>query len=340
MPHQITVIRNGKTFGPYSPQQAIYYIQKNKLFLNDFACLDNDTQTISLQSAIAKTGEKIPSAQSPLLSIQKIGSDFIFPWASIKNLSWLRDSRFIMLAITGLFPLALAIFANSSMIYIGLAGYASLLWGIFFFSLFKTDQINLNVCIRTIGITFILVIGLLLLHSIFSDKSSSPAQTKSVIFPFFSMFFRVGLPEEFCKALGIILLVRKLGVILKPQTVVFYGLISGLAFGVYEGVLYQIGINKHLNIDTAYYLNVLRLTSLPFLHATWCGIASYFIAFSAITPAHRNGLLIIGILIPAVLHALYNSMGIFSILPAVVSVLLLLIYLAKTGEMKNRITNP
>ena len=93
MSSRITVIRNGKSFGPYSPQQAADYLRQNKLLLNDLACLDNDPQTYTLQSILAKLGIHV-NAEPPLGSIKKIGVDFLFPWASISNMGWGKDFRF------------------------------------------------------------------------------------------------------------------------------------------------------------------------------------------------------------------------------------------------------
>ena len=55
---------------------------------------------------------------------------------------------------------------------------------------------------------------------------------------------------------------------------------SGIAFGVFEGVQYQVTINAQMDYTSAFYSNIARLTSLPFLHAIWCAIAGYFIAFA------------------------------------------------------------
>lgn len=334
---RITVVREGKSFGPYLPQQAAEYIRQNKLLLNDLAYLDGDPNPRTLQSVLSKLGVSI-HAESPLTSMKKVGVDFLFPWGAISNLGWRKDPRFLILAAAGLLPLTLSVFASGSLVYIALALYASMLWGLFFFSQFKTEQVKVKVCFITMGFTCLLICALLLLNALIPLPKEP--KNPSIFMIFVRMFLLAGLPEEICKAAPIFFMLRRPGTILKPQTVVFYGLLSGLTFGLYEGVLYQIGVNRRMDADTAYYLNVLRLTSLPFLHATWCGISSYFIAFSAILPAHRYGLCVIAILVPALLHALYNTLGIFSILPAFISILLLMLYLSKLTDMKNRMTNP
>ena len=58
------------------------------------------------------------------------------------------------------------------------------------------------------------------------------------VFPLtlFGFIFGVGLTEELGKALPLFIINRRTNVPLIPQTLVFYGLMSGIAFGVFEGV--------------------------------------------------------------------------------------------------------
>jgi RsiW-degrading membrane proteinase PrsW (M82 family) len=144
------------------------------------------------------------------------------------------------------------------------------------------------------------------------------------------MLFGVAINEEICKAAVIFWLVRRPGSILMPQTVVLYGMISGLGFGIYEGVDYQQSVNRQQGVDTAYFLNIARLTSLPFLHAVWTGIAAYFIAFSGLVPTKRYGLWVVAIGIPSLMHAIYNLCGwnIIGLSVGFTSVILLMNYLS------------
>src|SRR5262249_7128502 len=92
------------------------------------------------------------------------------------------------------------------------------------------------------------------------------------------------------------------------KSALLYGLLSGLGFGIYEGVTYQMGPNLAVRDQGLYYLlNVIRLTSLPFLHAVWTGIAGYFIGLSVMYPHRQHGLIVAAMLIPAALHTLHNT---------------------------------
>jgi RsiW-degrading membrane proteinase PrsW (M82 family) len=118
----------------------------------------------------------------------------------------------------------------------------------------------------------------------------------------------------------------------------FYGLMSGLGFGIYEGVDYQMERNfRYASSGGEYYLlNVLRLTTLPFLHAMWTGIAGYFIGFAGLYPRRQRGLMIIGIGVPVLLHGLYNSFNqtIIGLGFALLTVLVLNLYLARSVEFE------
>ena len=151
--------------------------------------------------------------------------------------------------------------------------------------------------------------------------------------------FGVGVFEEFVKLLPVYLLLKKSKQPLKPQTVVFYGLISGIGFGVFEGVIYQLTVNSKLEYSTSFFMNIARLTCLPFLHSIWAGISSYFLAFSFLYPKNRHSMWFLAILIPAILHGLYDTMGwsIFGLIISYLGVHLLIIYLKNAKDFQNRI---
>ena len=338
---KISIERNGNVFGPYTESQLAYYIVNNKVLLNDIARIDSDPETMTVTKAMKKCKWRIPRTKNPLESFKKIGIDFIFPWNEIKSMHWLHERRFLLLALIGLLPLGILLLTDGAVAYIAIATYFSVLWGMFFFYIFKTDQVKLKECCRCFLVTALISTTILLIIHVSGllVVARAMADSKQFFFRFIGMFFAAGIPEEICKAAVIFWLVRRKGVVCVPQTIVLYGLFSGLGFGINEGVCYQLGINREQGVDSAYFLNILRLTSLPFLHATWCGISSYFIAFAALVPMHRIGLWCIAILLPATIHALYNSMPHWTCLfPATLGVIIFTIYLTNAKNMKQKIT--
>jgi RsiW-degrading membrane proteinase PrsW (M82 family) len=82
------------------------------------------------------------------------------------------------------------------------------------------------------------------------------------------------------------------------------------------------------------FLNFLRITSLPFLHAVWAGVSGYFIGLSKLTTRLSLALLVAAIFAPSLLHATHNTMaaygGLTQILPSLISVAAFLSYLTHT----------
>ena len=99
-------------------------------------------------------------------------------------------------------------------------------------------------------------------------------------------------------------------------------------------------------LDTsAFFMNIARLTSLPFLHAVWCGIAGYFIAFANLYPKYRLSLYFLAIAVPATLHGIYDTfcdsaLGLFIALPITfVGVILLMTYLKQGVNYQSKLRN-
>src|SRR5439155_9315449 len=115
----------------------------------------------------------------------------------------------------------------------------------------------------------------------------------------FGFVFGVGLLEEATKAIPLYwrYIHRQKPVNLRECA--FLGCISGLAFGVAEGVLYLVlyALGREMGLmGYGDYLSVqfLRLITLPLLHALWAGSMGYFVGMAAQTPNKRNALLAVG----------------------------------------------
>jgi RsiW-degrading membrane proteinase PrsW (M82 family) len=86
-------------------------------------------------------------------------------------------------------------------------------------------------------------------------------------------------------------------------------------------------------------MNIARLTCLPFLHSVWAGISAYFLAFSFLYPTNRYSLWFLAILIPAILHGLYDTLGwtIPGLFVSYLGVTLLVIYLKNAKDFQSKI---
>lgn len=348
----ILVQRSGQQFGPYPEQLARQYLTTGQLFPQDLAKDATATgagwialdKLLNIQAPPNTNSSNIIQniAGKTLQDLKSFDLRLVLPWREISSLRWVQDRKLIYLALIGLAPATvIAITGGAFLGYWAIAFYFSALWAVFFYYLFKTPQVKSQLCFLCFFFTGIISISVLLVVQQIPPWTLlySMTESQNLLLRAFGMFFGVGINEELCKAAIIFWLVRRPGSILIPQTVVFYAMLSGLGFGIYEGVAYQQTVNREQGIDTAYFLNIARLTSLPFLHAMWTGIAGYFISFSALVPAKKYGLWVLAILIPASLHASYNTFG-WSILglgTGLLSVILLMTYLSNCNQMQKQL---
>jgi RsiW-degrading membrane proteinase PrsW (M82 family) len=282
----------------------------------------------------------------------------LVPWNEIRQMRWMDSRRLMGVAAIGLFPLVIiALLTNTGKIvgaFWAMAFYFSALWAVFFYYVFPAPGVTIRNCLICFFGTGLFSISLLqivyfLLNLaggfVFPDDLSParPALERLIQHPYALMrwsvwVFGVGLPEETCKLLVLIYLARN-NEPFQPQTMLYFGLMAGLGFGIYEGVAYQKSANLALggfNVGNYYILNVVRLTALPFIHSIWTAIGGYFIGFAYQYPVRKRGLIIIAIALPTLLHGLYNAVSASSVISslgvAMLSVLLLNIYLAKCRD--------
>jgi len=111
-----------------------------------------------------------------------------------------------------------------------------------------------------------------------------------------------------------------------PTTVAYLGVISGLAFGATEAILYSISYAAgHASAEIGYndymLVQILRLISLPFLQGIWTGTSAYFAGLSAINPSARRVGILAGFIGVSLLHGAYNTFadGWFGFLLAMLS---------------------
>ncbi len=223
-----------------------------------------------------------------------------------------------LIALMGIAPLAMVSYFEKIndpvLAFRGLGLYFSAMWALFFASAFRATGIRWRVGLAAyfgtvfVGMTALmisLVLNVELLRGgLVAAKSLWVAIPSAIVF--------IGFPEELTKALVLFAIWRFAGPLPTLRAFLFYGLLSGLGFGIKEGVGYQLGPYAAEATKTGafagFYLeSVLRLTSLPFFHAVWTGIAAYLIWFAARIPSARAGLIVLALVIPATYHGLYDA---------------------------------
>ncbi len=343
---KISIKRDEQEYGPYPATVVVQYLDRGSLLPHDLARLDTGGgQWKPLSQLLREQGIDNPvdaDAYRPkkiLLDLRSFDPRLIFPLHQIRAGHWMQDRRLLLFIGAGMLPIVfVAVPLPVMIVYIAIAFYSSCIWALFFYFLFKTRQVRPRTAVACFFITGMGSIAVLLLIQQFPPWTFLYAMTDSrnLFTRFMGMFFGVGIAEETCKAAVVWYLSSRAGRVLLPQTVVFYGMISGLGFGIYEGVGYQLTVNREQGADVGYILNVLRLTSLPFLHAVWTGISAYFLSFAMVAPKKRISLRLIAILIPAAFHGLYNTLGanLLGVGVTLLSVLFLISYLSNCEELK------
>ena len=252
--------------------------------------------------------------------LRYIGHAFIFPKDDMERHHIMEDKRLLILAVVGLsLSIIMLLPIGGYLVFYAVSLYFATIWGLFFAYFFRTRQISKSKAVSTFFLTQLAPFPLSILGYILG----------------------IGLTEEFAKMIPLLVLERRAREPQLPQTMVFYGLMAGIAFGVFEGVQYQTSINIRADYTTAFVLNIARLTSLPFLHAVWAGICGYFVGMAGLYPQYRKSLYVLALAIPATLHGLYDlfagSFYLVSLVIAFLSVFLLMAYLRRSNALRERL---
>lgn len=339
----IYIIRNNRRYGPYDESTLLWHVNQGRVLKHDKAIAEYDVEERTVGFYLDWAGLKthVVNQGSLFSQLKAIGSELIFPKTALFSASTLRDPRFLILALVGLLPMVIMnIPLGGVFIFYEVSLYFSIIWGLFFYACFKTPQVRLG---TAVGIFFFMQFCIFLIFDLLGLPNLNPfyALTEAN-FPvsIVGYVFGVGLTEELCKMLPLFFLLWKAKEPLIPQTMVYYGLMSGIAFGVYEGVQYQITVNAEQAYDVSFFLNIARLTSMPFLHACWCGIAGYFLSFAHLYPKYRRGLYALALCVPVLLHGFYDAVAdIWGIHLAVVFIglMLLMVYLKQGVNYQSKL---
>ena len=338
----LIITRNTTDYGPYDEYTVARFVEEGKLLLNDKARDTYSGQTDTIKTFLDRAGihPRIKHNGSVTEQLNNLGSEFIIPREEITRHGFMQDTRLLILAIVGLsLSVIMLLPIGGWFAFYIVSLYFAVIWGLFFYYFFRTRQVNVKKTVSTFFLTqaavFVIFSGLHGLNFFyFFTKLPFPLSIIGYI-------AGVGLTEEFAKMLPLLILAWRAKEPLLPQTLVYYGLMSGIAFGVFEGVQYQTSVNAQVDYTTSFVLNIARLTSLPFLHAIFCGICGYFTAFARLYPRYRRSLYVLALAIPATLHGLYDAFAsVFyplAIAVAFFAVLMLMAYLRKSATFQARL---
>ncbi len=224
-----------------------------------------------------------------------------------------------------------------------LIAFASFFVGmILFASLIKPSKNDIGSELGAFFFTFLTAIPIIFSFQAFSDRYtgvpfselSMPGGVRSKVFIFFSwlagngysqisvddggaslslfahifaMFTSVALCEELLKLVPVIFIARR-NTVPWQRKAILVGAMSGLGFGVVEGVLYHFQSYQPMQAPLSIYL--LRFFSAAILHGCWTAISAaiYYSASasSKLTSGEAIGCAFMSILVSMLLHTLYN----------------------------------
>ena len=339
--------RNTIEYGPFSADKVKAGCDSGNIILRDLIRHENTQKYITIAEFLKLNNIQIQQTEEQIdevfFNIFKLQSVFINPFKYLN--SSLKDNAiiYILLAIV-LIPVLALYTSGIPMLSYSIYGlYFASIWGLILHKIIATKQTDLKI-ILIISITTILasIFSIELFHqtSIWSvfDKL---IYSNNIILKFFAMLFGVAILEEALKQVFVYVTIIRDKKVILPRTAILYGMIAGLSFGIFEGIEYQMNLNKSFSVDVNYFTNIIRITSLPFFHAIWAGIGAYFISLSFIELKYKYSFRIMGLFIPSLLHALYNTFGlnVFGIAIIILSSILLTVYLTKSDMVGKQLNN-
>jgi len=231
----------------------------------------------------------------------------------------MKDGVFWFATLLGIVPLMIGTLSETNAQVTAFAMFFAAVWGVIFRSAILRHSASWKFLLPaffftgSIGTFAAVLVSAQFLAEDFPDKEGHlSALAKYVLI--------VGISEEFCKvipALAYVVWKRRSA---HPMTVILIGVFSGLGFAAFENLMYgQLAILGTLlateargaaglveGVQVAMVMPMLRSLSLVFCHAVWAGIFAYFLAVATVTGRRWGAMFLVGLLLTAVLHGVYD----------------------------------
>jgi len=142
---QYSIERNNQTYGPYDLSAIQNYVYEGKILLQD-KVVSSQGENISVRDVLKRNNLKYKIKSSNIFSqIQSFGLNLLLPKDSISFKTLKEDSKLIIISLVGLAPAFLIRITGATVItFYVIALYFSLIWGLFFYSVFKTNQVSIK----------------------------------------------------------------------------------------------------------------------------------------------------------------------------------------------------
>ena len=221
----------------------------------------------------------------------------------------------------------------------GFSIYFAVLWSIGIRMLLRPERVSIGLHAQIVGITAVLGIGAAL---VLERHLGADADTllRSIV--------TIGFPEEFAKALPLLLVLWRLGSRCRPGTYLYLGVVSGLTFGAVEAVGYSAAYTDAGEAgdsgDQAFVVVgvIWRLLTDSLFHGAMAGICALFFGLGALEVRQRWMLIGLGLTTAAVLHGAYDrfSGDAGGLLIAGFTIVLFAGYVRSSEEIAKRLWSP
>jgi RsiW-degrading membrane proteinase PrsW (M82 family) len=230
----------------------------------------------------------------------------------------LKSPVFRFLCLFALTPLAIQVLGTYGAILNGLAIWSGVLWALLLFRLFADRELRFSWAVGVLLFTFLVMLPLFELY-IAIPPHLTERLIRSSFFPVRAVgyLFGVGIREELCKALPLLVLAAAWAGMKNPVNGLVLGMMSGVGFAASENVYYVVVTLNNAIQETRrsgdfssfvvpVFNNVVRMMTGPFGHGCYSGIFGYFISLAAADRARRVPLFVVGLAVSALVHGSYD----------------------------------
>ena len=261
-----------------------------------------------------------------------------------------KDFVFWAVSLLAIVPLVLVTLNDTQSQLTGFLLFFAAIWGVIFKKFIIDDTSSWLLSIAAFFLTGIVGIKVLLfIYGYLPDFYTELSNSDSIFVAFMGGIFQTGICEELCKIAPVLIYIFWKKRAAQPLTIVIIGVFSGLGFAAFENMHYANSAvlrSAHLTYNygaaglqegvTGAMVNVLlRSMSLVFVHAIYSGIFSYFIALGHITQNRRVALALVGLLVAATVHGLYNSFWqVQTTIPAIVMAAAFMLFYAYLTKLR------
>lgn len=150
---QYEIIKGDAILGPFNIDEIAAFVHSGLILKRDYAYnIEYPDSFRTVEFFLKKHGKKVSIEHNGNIfsQIKEIGQELILPSSIFSKEPWKKDKKLFILSHIGLTLsglIAIAQFLNVYILFYCIALYFSIIWGLFFYYLFKTEQVKLKTTI-------------------------------------------------------------------------------------------------------------------------------------------------------------------------------------------------